>query len=373
MPGFRAERSVTGTAMGDPTIYPYVLDPKLAPAIWGGDELVTKFGKRGDANVKLGESWECWDANAVIDGPLAGESVAGLRAKLGPKLLGNLDPARIFPVLTKIITAHDWLSVQVHPNDAYARRVEHQANGKTECWYVFSAEPDAQLVLGWTRDTSREEYERRVADGTLGEILRKIPVKAGDTVYIPAGIVHAIGAGIVLFETQQASDLTYRMFDWNRVGSDGKPRPLHIAKAADVLDYREGTAGALVQIPYHFEGFDRIALIADRRFVVERITASSEPASIATNRRPLILMSLDAPMEVACDGVAIALTPYQTALIPAAAQRCTVRAAGNAAVGETVEAPFMFVTPPLERDQLAVRMLAAGVEQARIDGFMEQF
>jgi len=360
--------------VSESTIYPYALDPKLAPAIWGGGELVAEFGKHGDPGVKLGESWECWDTNRVTNGPLAGASVADLRVKLGPKLLGNLDPARMFPVLTKIITAHDWLSVQVHPDDAYAQRVEHQLNGKTESWYVFSADPDAQLVLGWTRDTSREEYERRVADGTLGEILRKIPVKAGDTIYIPAGTVHAIGAGIVLFETQQASDLTYRMFDWNRVGADGKPRELQIAKAADVLDYHEGTAGALTQIAYHFEGLDRIALIADRRFVVERITARSDPASIATNGRPLILMSLDAPLEVACDDDATALAAYQTALVPAAAERCAVRAAAvETAIGETPEAPFMFVTPPLEREQLAVRLLAAGVEQLRIDRFMEQF
>jgi mannose-6-phosphate isomerase len=346
----------------DSQIYPYVLDPKLSPAIWGGSELVTEYGKNADPDAKLGESWECWDTNVVTDGPLAHATVADLRAKLGPKLLGDLDPVRIFPVLTKIITAHDWLSVQVHPDDAYAQRVEHQANGKTESWYVFSAAPNAELVLGWTRDTSREEYERRVADGTLGEILRRIPVKAGDTIYIPAGMVHAIGAGVVLFETQQASDLTYRMFDWNRVGADGKPRALHIDKAADVLDYHAGTTGALFQIPYRFEGLDRRALIADPRFVVERIAAGDEPASIATNARPLILMSLDTSLDVSCDGVAITLTPYQTALIPAAAERCTV-----------CRGRFMFVTPPREREQLAVRLLAAGVEQSQIDRFMAQF
>lgn len=371
-PGIPPQPQRIGKAMSDPMIYPYVLDPKLAPAIWGGDELVKAFGKRGDPNAKIGESWECWDADKVTDGALAGESVADLRARLGSQLLGNLDPAQIFPVLTKIITAHDWLSVQVHPDDAYAQRVEHQPNGKTECWYVFAAEPGAQLVLGWTRDTSRDEYERRVADGTLGEILRKIPVKAGDTVYIPAGTVHAIGAGVVLFETQQASDLTYRMFDWNRVGADGKPRQLHIDKAADVLDYRAGNTGALMQIPYRFEGLDRIALIDDGHFVVERVTAGREPASLATNGRPLILMTLDASMEVSCAGVKIALPRYQTTLIPAAAESCTVRAAAENSAGSP-SAAFMFVTPPLDRALLASRLAAAGVERARIDRFLMQF
>jgi len=352
--------------MRDPTLYPYVLDPKLAPAIWGGDELVAQYGKKGNPAAKIGESWECWDTNTVVNGSLAGQRVADLRSALGPKFLGNLDPAAVFPVLTKIITAHDWLSVQVHPDDAYAQRVEHQANGKTECWYVFAAEADAQLVLGWSRDTSREEYERRVADGTLSEILRRIPVTAGDTIYIPAGMVHAIGAGVVLFETQQASDLTYRMFDWNRVGADGRSRELHVAKAADVLDYRQGTSGALEQVPYRFEGCNRVALIADPRFVVERIVATSEPASLATNERPLILMPLERPLEVACDDAAVTLRPYQTTLIPAAAERCTICTSDG-------EASLMFVTPPVQPNQIAVRLMAAGIEQATVDRFMAQF
>jgi mannose-6-phosphate isomerase len=352
--------------MADTSVYPYVLDPKLAPALWGGDELVKDFGKHGDPNAKLGESWECWDTNKVTDGAFTGNTVADLRAKLGATFLGDLDARQIFPILTKIITAHDWLSVQVHPDDAYARRVEHQHNGKTECWYVFSAEPGAQLVLGWTRDTSRGEYERRVADGTLGEILRRIPVKAGDTIYIPAGMVHAIGAGVVLFETQQASDLTYRMFDWNRVGTDGKPRELHVQKAADVLDYRAGTENALLQIPYRFDGLKRTALVASGRFTVERVVATGEPASLETDGRPLILMSLDANLEVTCNDVAVTLPHFQTVLIPASAQLCTVRGPNGAS-------PFMLVAPPHDRERFAIRLLAAGVEQALVDRFMAQF
>ncbi len=353
--------------MQSDAIYPYVLDPKLTTQVWGGDELVRIYGKHGDPNARLGESWECWDTDRVTNGELAGLTVADLRGRLGAQLLGDLDAKRIFPVLTKIITAHDWLSVQVHPDDAYAQRVEHQPFGKTECWYVLAAQPKAQIVYGWTRDTSRAEYERRVADGTLGEILRYIDLEAGDTVYIPHGLVHAIGPGLTVFETQQASDLTYRMFDYNRAGLDGKPRELQVQKAADVLNYRAVTAGTLAQVQYRFEGLERTALIADEHFVVERIVAGGEPASMATQGRPLILMSLDVPLELQSGDATVALERYQTALIPAASQWCTVRAAAGD------RAPFMFVTPPQNSEELPVRMLAAGISQEQIDSFMEQF
>jgi mannose-6-phosphate isomerase len=353
--------------MQNGAVYPYVLDPKLTTQVWGGDELVRVYGKRGDPKARLGESWECWDADRVTNGPETGASVADLRRRLGAELLGDIDPKLIFPVLTKIITAHDWLSVQVHPDDAYAQRVEHQPFGKTECWYVLAAQPNAEIVYGWTRDTSRAEYEKRVEDGTLGELLRHIEVKAGDAVYIPHGLVHAIGPGVTVFETQQASDLTYRMFDYNRLGLDGKPRELHVQKAADVLDYRATTSGTLMQIPYSFEGLERTALIADRHFVVERVVATREPASMATQARPLILMSLDAALEVAADSSSLTLPPYQTVLVPAAAQWCTVAATQSDA------APFMFVTPPDNTRLLPARLLAAGVAQNEIDRFMEQF
>ncbi len=348
-------------------LYPYVLDPKLTTQVWGGDELVRVYGKHGDPQARLGESWECWDTDRILNGSLAGNSVAYLRMRLGPKLLGDINPKRIFPVLTKIITAHDWLSVQVHPDDAYAQRVEHQPFGKTECWYVLDAQPQAQIIYGWTRDTSREEYLQRVADGTLGDILRKIDLKTGDTVYIPHGVVHAIGPGVTVFETQQASDLTYRMFDFNRLGLDGKPRELNVQKAADVLKYEATATGTLLQIPYHFEGLDRTALIADEHFVVERIVATNEPASLRTNGRPLILMSLNEPLEVASDASTVTLSRYQTTLIPAATEWCTVSASGS----DT--SSFMFVTPPHDREALAVRLVAAGIPQDSVDRFMEQF
>jgi mannose-6-phosphate isomerase len=290
-----------------------------------------------------------------------------LRATLGAEFLGDLDPHELFPILTKIIDARDALSVQVHPNDAYAQRVEHQHNGKTECWYILSATPDAELVYGWSRNTTREEYERRVADGTLGDILRRVPVKAGETYYLPAGTLHAIGAGIILFETQQASDLTYRIFDWNRVGSDGKPRELHIKKAADVLDYNRGNRSAVETIAYDFESVARTALVASSRFVVERVVATDEPASLDTAKRPAIVMALDHALALRAGNIELDLDRYQTALVPAAAQWFTVSAVQGRA------APFMLVAPPEHAQAMAVRLLAAGIDQDRIDRFMAQF
>jgi mannose-6-phosphate isomerase len=349
------------------SVYPYSIEPKETPAIWGGDALVKHFGKTADPNAKIGESWECWDENHVRNGPLEGKTIADLRAQLGPTLLGDLDPKQLFPVLTKIIDAQDALSVQVHPNDAYARRVEHQHNGKTECWYILSAKDDAQLVYGWARDTTREEFERRVADGTLGDILRRVSVKAGETYYLPAGTLHAIGAGIILFETQQASDLTYRIFDWNRVGADGKPRELNVQKAGDVLDFHQGTRGAAETIAYKYEGLDRTALVASKNFIVERIVATDEVASLETQGRPAIVMTLDQPMTVRAGDVALTLDKYQTAVVPAAAEWFMV----SAVDGRT--APFMYVCPPETTETMVVRLLAAGIDQARIDSFMAQF
>jgi mannose-6-phosphate isomerase len=336
--------------MADTLLYPYVLEPKETTAIWGG------------------ESWKCWDENRVRNGPLAGKPLSQLRGELGVRLLGGIDPGRLFPVLTKIITSNDWLSVQVHPDDAYARRVEHQQNGKTESWYIFSAQPNAQLVLGWNRDVSRSEYERRVADGTLGDLLRRVAVKAGDAFYLPAGMLHAIGGGIVLFETQQASDLTYRIFDWNRVGADGKPRQLAVGKAADVLDYRVCTRGALETVDYAFESLDRTALIADRHFVVERVTSGSEPASMSTHGRPLIFMALERGLSIGCDGSEVVLDANECALVPAAAERCVV-----CARNESGSVPFMLVAPVESEGAIRAQLLAAGVDQARIDAFAEQF
>lgn len=344
---------------------PLVLEPKLTTAIWGGDALVRRYGKSGDPAAALGESWECWDENRIASGAFAGATLGEVRARLGPALTGPIDPARRFPVLTKIIDARDALSVQVHPGDAYAQRVEGEPFGKTECWTILDALPDAELVLGWTRDTQRAEVERRVADGTLAEILRRVPVRPGQTFYLPAGTLHAIGAGIQLFETQQASDLTYRLFDWNRVGADGKPRQLHVAKAADVLDYRATLPGALRSLAFDQDGATRAVAVADPRFVVERVSFGARGATLTGAGRPLVVLAADAPLQLDA-GAGAALARWQTALVPAAAQAVRVIPAGAAG------AAFV-VRPEPDLAGLRAAAAAAGVAGAALDGFFAQF
>lgn len=345
-------------------LQPLVIVPKITPAIWGGDALVRRYGKEADPTEKIGESWECWDTNKVTGGLFDGKTIAELRALLGARLLGKLDPSRSFPVLTKIIDAHQSLSVQVHPDDAYAQRVEHQPNGKTECWVILAAEEGAELVLGWTKDTTREEYERRVADGTLGDILRRVSVKPDDAFYLPSGTLHAIGAGIQLFETQQASDLTYRIFDWNRVGADGKPRELHVQKAGDVLDYHAGKTAATQHLRYEADGVTMTSYISDPRFVVERISVKAGTTGVLRpDGEPVIVMANNAPMELQVEGNLTQLPRWTTALIPAEVERFEVR--GAEAGGA------LSVTP--DRDVFLRRLERAGVSASERDAFLAQF
>ncbi|MGH7683292.1 MAG: class I mannose-6-phosphate isomerase, partial [Vulcanimicrobiaceae bacterium] len=264
---------------------------------------------------------------------------------------------------TKIIDARQSLSVQVHPNDAYAQRVERQQNGKTECWVILSAQPCAELVLGWAKPTNRAEYERRVADGSLGEILRRVPVKPNDAFYLPAGTLHAIGAGIQLFETQQASDLTYRIFDWNRVGPDGKPRQLHVDRAADVLDYGRGETAQTMHLPYQTDGIASEACIADPRFVVEKARVASVAGALLPDGEPVIFMAMESGMTLEVDGVATVVGPWTTALIPAEIARVDVVASRDASA--------LVVTT--DRNVFLRRLARADVPAADRDAFLAQF
>ena len=207
------------------------LQPVLKDYLWGGMKLGPLFG-RDNGGKKMSESWEVSvhpDGESLCEG---GTFADYLRAH--PTAVDK--EGSDFPVLIKYIDAAQNLSVQVHPDDAFARREEND-NGKTEMWYIVQADAGAGIYCGFRRDTGREEFLRRVADGTVEELLNFIPVKAGDCYLIKAGTVHAIGAGCVICEVQQSSNVTYRVYDYTRHGADANPRQLHVEKAVRVINF----------------------------------------------------------------------------------------------------------------------------------------
>ncbi len=219
------------------TLYPLLLNPALHVKVWGGRKLETLLHKDLPTDEPYGESWEMHDTATVANGALAGRALGDLLPEFGAELIGTLsDPAEGMPLLVKILDASDWLSVQVHPNDAQAGDLEGQPRGKTEAWYVIAAEPGAQLVIGVQTDATREQVAEAIRANTLEDLLVYATVTAGDVLFIPAGTIHALGPGILVYEIQQSSDTTYRLYDWGRVGLDGKPRDLHIDKSLTVSE-----------------------------------------------------------------------------------------------------------------------------------------
>lgn len=214
---------------------------KLKPAckdyLWGGDKLRTDFGIESDLHP-LAEAWvlSCHPdgPSTIVGGPYDGQTLPDYLARAGRGVLGtHCDKFEDFPILTKFIDAKGNLSIQVHPSNEYALEHEHQY-GKTEMWYILDCEPGAFLYYGFDHEISREEFERRIQDNTLTEVLNAAPVHKGDVFFIPAGTLHAICQGIVIAEIQQNSNVTYRVYDYGRVGADGKPRALHIPQALAV-------------------------------------------------------------------------------------------------------------------------------------------
>lgn len=235
---------------------------KLKPAckdyIWGGRRLIDEYNKPYEGE-RLAETWEmsCHPdgPSVIVNGEHAGKTLAEYVEAQGKGVLGsNCQIFQDFPIMIKFIDAKDNLSIQVHPNNIYALEHEHQY-GKTEVWYVLDAGENAFLYYGFKHEISKEEFAQRIADNTLLEVLNAVPVHKGDVFYIPAGTIHAICRDIVIAEIQQSSNVTYRVYDYGRVGADGKPRQLHVEQAVKVTklappkdDYNFG--GHLVRSPY---------------------------------------------------------------------------------------------------------------------------
>ena len=223
-------------------LYPFTFHPFFKERIWGGRKLAELYGKPLPPGVPIGESWEITDrpegVSVIANGPLAGQDLRWLMENHAEALLGR--PAKKserFPLLVKILDAREKLSLQVHPPAAKA--AELGGEPKTEMWYVADAAPDAEIYVGLKRAVTRAEFEQKIRAGTVAECLHRQPVKRGDAMFLPSGRVHALGGGNVIFEIQQNSDTTYRVFDWNRAGLDGKPRELHLEPALASIDFSD--------------------------------------------------------------------------------------------------------------------------------------
>lgn len=220
-------------------LYTMKLDAPCKDYIWGGNRLRNEYGKKSEAD-KIAESWElsCHkDGESVIaNGEFKGKTLNEFIGENGKSVLGtNCAKFENFPILIKLIDAKDNLSVQVHPNNDYAMRVEGEY-GKTEMWYIVDCDEGAELLYGFKHEISKDEFKRRIADNTLLEVTNNAPVHKGDVFFIEAGTLHAIGKGILIAEIQQNSNTTYRIYDYGRVGNDGKPRQLHVEKAVEVTE-----------------------------------------------------------------------------------------------------------------------------------------
>jgi mannose-6-phosphate isomerase len=309
------------------SLYPLKFQPILKDKIWGGEKLNQYFSKDSDSKI-LGESWEISavpeDISIVLNGALKGKSIQELLERYTSDFLGKKNYKRFgndFPLLIKFIDAKEDLSIQLHPNDELAKK-RHNSFGKTEMWYVMQADTDANLIVGFNQDMDKATYLRHLDDKSLTKILNFDKVKEGDTYFIEAGRVHAIGAGVLLAEIQQTSDVTYRVYDWDRTDAEGNERDLHNDIAIDAFDFKmrddfrvnydhhKNTSNAMVSCPFFITNFIEI----DKTLRVEN-----------THDSFMIYMCVDGDVEVSTERSTTKISKGETLLIPAAIKNYSLK------------------------------------------------
>lgn len=302
------------------TLYPLKFSPILKDKIWGGQKLKTILNKESDL-PNIGESWEIsdveGDTSIVSNGSLTGHSLKNLLETFKGHLVGDKN-YRIFgnkfPLLIKFIDAREDLSIQLHPNDELAAK-RHHSFGKTEMWYTLQADEGSNLIVGFNQDMTPEKYLSHLEDKTLTEILNFDEVKVGDTYFIEVGRIHAIGAGVMVAEIQQTSDITYRVYDWDRVDDDGNERELHNDLAIDAFDFNmpdnfrvayskaENQSNQMVSCPYFTTSYLK---------VTEALKKKNEHDSF------IIYMCVEGDAEILVNGISESIKKGETILIPAA-------------------------------------------------------
>ncbi len=328
-----------------------------AERIWGGERLHAQYDKATPAGVPIGEAWLIADhmqhISVVEDGPEAGRTLRELLEEDAGRVLGTRAHLTIhgrFPLLLKLLDAQDKLSIQVHPDDRDAQRLNEPDVGKTEMWYVLHGERRSELYCGMSSTVTREGFVEAIEDGTVEALLTRIPARDGTAVFVPAGTVHAIGGGCLLAEIQQNSDITYRIYDWGRVQADGSPRKLHIDRALDVTHFGSGNAGAAKPLAYASGGSEVSVLAACKYFAAEMVRVTGSHTFDTRGETFTLLLGTSGTIRVGGDGGFRDLKPACALMVPGSMPEFTVEGEGSL---------LKFFVPDLDRD-IMLPLLEAG-------------
>ena len=309
-------------------LYPLKFQPILKDKIWGGQKLQQLLNK-STTSTEAGESWEIsdveGDTSVVANGPLKGSSLKALLESYTSDLLGEKNFRQFgtkFPLLIKFIDAKQDLSVQLHPNDQLAKE-RHNSFGKTEMWYVVQADPDSNLIVGFNQDMTQELYLKHLEAKTLQSILNFDAVKPGDTYFIEVGRIHAIGAGVLLAEIQQTSDITYRVYDWDRVDSEGKERELHNDIALEAFDFEMPDN---FRVKYSLDSNTSTELVSCPYFTTNVLEVNAPLQKENNHDSFMIYMCVEGSASLEVDGAVTEFSLGETVLVPACIQRFSISA-----------------------------------------------
>ena len=347
---------------GSASLCPARLEPIFSPRPWGARTLAPLFPEKSNLAEPLGEAWMTGVECRFASGPFAGQKLGDVWPTLpaawtGTKISAGDAP---FPLLVKFIFADEKLSVQVHPDDDYAARYEKAAGGrgKTEMWYAIHARPGAEVLAGLKPGVTPEIFKRAIEDGSAEDCLQHVSLRAEEAIFVPAGTAHTIGAGLVLCEIQEYSDLTYRVFDYNRRDAQGRPRELHVEKALQVIRFGEQRGGKIEPARIKRGGTTETFFVACRYFAVEKLEFVEKVAAATAPEHFGLLTFLEGRGAIRWGGESVEYAPAQTWLLPAAL------GAYHLAPGERTSLLRAYV--PTSLDEFARELAARGVSEAAL-------
>ena len=335
---------------------PSRLEPIFDARPWGVHSLAPLFPERQNLTERIGEAWLTGEKCRFTDGPYAGETLDAAWKKMPAEWAGSsIQRDAPFPILVKFIFTSEKLSVQVHPDDEYASRFESGAGGrgKTEMWYCIDAQAEGEVLVGLKPEVTRKQFLRSIEDGTAEQCVARIPLRPGDTVFVPAGTVHTIGAGLVLCEIQEQSDLTYRVYDYNRRDANGKPRALHIEKAMEVTRFGEQRGGKIQSVTLVRGALAETYLAACQYFATEKWELADAISAETSGEHFDLLITISGDGAIEANGERIPFAPAQIWFIPAALGEYRIAPASRTEILRTYV--------PLNLDRFSQQLARRGV------------